>query len=177
MMSNIFRGILIISLYAMIGCQAKGDKIIPVYNNYRFDQAVIEKIPIYDSLASAISGKILLFQKSVNENDSYQAFRYMPGSVEKEIFKKLPANIDINIDQYFTKLGNDFIYGFDVFKDSSIKIYVRRKTIEPTKVEIEENLSYYPRGNAKNPREYPIKDTIINAHWQYWTRFDTDDIF
>lgn len=167
----------ILCMYATESCNSKGDKIMPVYNNYKFDSKVIERLPIYDSLASAILEKIDLFQNHISKNDSYQAFRYMPTSNDAEVFKKLPGETGSNIDQYINKLGKDFIYGFDIFKDSTIKIYIRRKTAEKTTVEIGEYLSYYPAGMNIKKREYPIKDSILNTHWQYWTQFDTQGLF
>ncbi|MEP7164479.1 MAG: hypothetical protein ABI741_07290 [Ferruginibacter sp.] len=171
------RSFLIIFMYAAGGCNSKGDKIIPAYNNYKFDLKVIEKLPIYDSLASAILEKAPLFQKNMNKNDSYQAFRYIPASNQTGVFRKLPEEAGGDIGRYFAKLGKDFIYGFDIFKDSTIKIYVRSKTIETTKVEITENLSYYPVGSNIKHREYPVKDSILNIRWQYWTRFDAPGLF
>lgn len=168
---------LIVFLFAAGSCNSKGDKIIPAYNNYKFDQKVIEKLPIYDSLASAILENIHLFQDSINKNDSYQAFRYMPNSNKPEMSQKLPSEVSANIDRYITKLGKDFFYGFDIFKDSTMKIHVRKKTIEKTKVDIEENLSFYPIGLNIRHRTYPLKDTILNIHWQYWVHFDAPGLF
>ena len=168
---------LLLFIYAAAGCSSKADKIIPAYTNYTFDPKVIEKLPVYDSLALAILEKMNVFQKNINKDDSYQAFRYMPASNEREVFKKLPGEVGGHIDQYINQLGKDFIYGFDIFKDSTIKIYIRRKTIATSKVEIEENLSYYPVAVNIKHRDYPDKDTILNMHWQYWTRFDTPGLF
>lgn len=173
----ISRLFLIMFLFLAECCDSKADKIIPAYNNYKFETKVIEKLPIYDSLAFAILENMKLFQDSINVNDAYQAFRYMPTPDEPEVYKKLPDEISDSINRFISKIGKDFIYGFDIFRDSTIKIYVRRKTIERTTVKIEENLSYYPVGSNIKHREYPIKDTMLNIRWQYWTRFDTPDFF
>jgi hypothetical protein len=171
------RSSLLLFLYTAAGCHTDSDNVLPAYNNYKFDPKVIEKLPVYDSLASAILKKVHLFQININENDAYQAFRYMPASTEAEVFKKLPPEAGTDIDQYFTKLGKDFIYGFDVFKDSTIKIYVRSRILEATPIDIEENLSYYPAGSNIRQREYPVKDSILNTHWQYWTRINKKRFF
>jgi len=168
---------LLLFLYAAAGCHTDRDEVLLAYNKYKFDPEVIEKLPVYDSLASAIIEKIHLFQKNINENDAYQAFRYMPGSSEVEVFTTLPKEISINIDQYFTTLGKNFIYGFDVFKDSTIKIYVRSRPLDTAAVDIEENISYYPAGNNIRQREYPVRDTILNTHWQYWARINKQRLF
>ncbi|MBK6381399.1 MAG: hypothetical protein IPF72_17685 [Chitinophagaceae bacterium] len=46
-----------------------------------------------------------------------------------------------------------------------------------TKVDVQENLSYYPAGKSIRQREYPSKDTVLNTNWQYWARFDNPGFF
>lgn len=138
---------------------------------------MIQKLPIYDSLASAILEKFPFFKQHINEKDSYRAYKYMPLSDQSDVFRELPVETGPRIDHYFTKLGKDFIYGFDIFKDSTIKIYIRRSSSEKSQVDIEENLSYYPLRSNMRRREYPIKDTILNEHWQYWSRFKKPGLF
>jgi hypothetical protein len=171
------RSSLLVFLFAAASCHTKSDDIIPAFNNFKFDAQVIEKLPLYDSLASAIEGKIHSFHTHIDDNASYHAFRYMPDSKDAEVFKTLPPDIGINVDQYFTKISKDLIIAFDVFKDSSIKIYIRRSRLEKTEVDITENLSYNPVANKLRRRDYPIKDTILNPHWLYWVRFDKDGLF
>jgi len=157
------------------GCKTE-NKALTAYKAYSFDTTVINRLPLYDSLAAAISGKIQLIHSFIHDNDSYHAFRYMPASKDDEVFKKMPPEAGMDIDRYFNELGKDHIYAFDVFKDSSIKIYIRNRTLEG-KVEMQENLSYYPAGRQIRPREYPVKDSILNTHWQYWVRFDNPGFF
>lgn len=163
-------------LFAATNCNSGPDNTRPAYNRYQFDQRVIDKLPDYDSLASAIINKLTLF-KQLNGNDSNIAFRYMPTSTESQVFKRLPPEAGTQIDELFTKLGKDFVYGFDAFSDSSIKIYVRRNSVDSMKLDIEENLSYYPTGLNMRQREFPIKDSILNKHWQYWARFSKKGLF
>ncbi len=176
-MKPLFYTFLIIILLGITACNSKGDKIAPTLDAYKFDSRVIEKLPLYDSLTSGVLGKISFFLNSIDTNESYKAFRYMPESDELDAFKKLPDSVKTDIDKHFTNIGKNFIYGLDVFKDSIIKIYIRTTTIDSTEITIEENLSYFPKGNSNKEREYPIKDTILNAHWQYWTRFNKQGLF
>ena len=164
-------------LFFATSCHTDSREIVPVYETYKFDPKVIEKLPVYDSLVTAILEKSAFFQDYMNENDSYRAYRYMPQSDGDEVFNKLPKEIAPGIDPYFTKLGKDFIYGFDVFKDSSIKIYIRKTSSEKFYVDIEENLSYYPTGKTIRRREFPVKDSLLNEHWLYWSRFNKRGLF
>jgi hypothetical protein len=164
-------------LYLATGCHSDTEEVSADYKHYKFDPKVIEKLPVYDSLVSAILEKSFFFQQHINENESYRAFRYMPLSHQTDMFNKLPREVAPKIDLYFTKLGKDFIYGFDFFKDSTIKIYIRTNPSEESEIDIEENLSYYPVRSNIRRREFPVKDSILDEHWQYWTRFTKRSLF
>jgi hypothetical protein len=167
---------LLLFLCAVTSCDTEKEEVADDYKNYRFDPRVIEKIPIYDSIAAAIIQSFPSFQKYIRDEDSYRSFRYMPSSDDADVFIKLPPEAGIKIDPYFNQLGKDFIYGFDVFRDSSIKIYVRTNFSGKSQVDIVENLSYYPAGNIRR-REFPERDTVLNKNWQYWVRFSKRGLF
>lgn len=172
-----FHAISFFSILLIIGTGCKSEnKALTAYKNHTFDTSVINKLPLYDSLASAILEKIPLIHQYIHADDAYHAFRFMPSSGEAEVFKKLPADLGNDIERHYNQLGTDFIYAFDVFKDSTIKIYLRKRTLD-TEVDFEENLSYFPPGKNIKPREYPAKDSILNKHWQYWVRFDNPGFF
>lgn len=164
------------TLFAATGCDSGPDKTRPAYENYQFNQKVIDRLPAYDSLAAVILKRLPLLRQ-INGNDSNTIFRYMPESTESEVFKRLPGEAGTEMDEQFSKLGKGFIYGFDVFSDSSIKIYVRKTSVDSMKLDIEENLSYYPAGINMRQREFPIKDSILNKHWQYWASFNRRGLF
>lgn len=167
---------LVIFLFTITGCDAEEDVKVE-YNNHTFDPQVINKLPLYDSLATAIIQNFPAFQKYIKDDDSYRSFRYMPFVTDDpDVYIKLPKAAAPNIDPHFNRLGKDFIYGFDIFKDSSIKFFVRTKYTSKTKVDIEDNLSYYPAGNMRR-RQFPEKDSVLNSHWQYWIRFSKRDLF
>jgi hypothetical protein len=163
-------------LLAAVGCDEGPDNTRPAYDQYRFDEKVIAKLPAYDSLASAILKELSLL-RSLNGSDSQQAFRYSPSSTESEVFKRLPPGVGTDIDRLFNQLGPNFILGFDAFHDSTIKIYVRTLPPDTSKVNIEEHLSYYPAGAKMKQREFPFKDSVLNEHWQYWVRFSKQTLF
>ena len=168
---------LVLFLCTMAGCNSDKEEISYEYNRYKFDPKVIERLPVYDSLASVILANFALFKKYINEENSYRAYRYMPVTNDDEVRGELPKEIAPNIDRYFILLGKDLIYGFDVFKDSTIKIYVRKRFSEKSQIDIGENLSYYPVGTNIRHRELPDKDTMLNKSWQYWTRFHKRSFF
>ena len=169
--------VLLLAVFIAAGCISDKDDVLPVYTAYKFDNKVMEKLPLYDSLASAITAKLPVFQKYIDKEEGYQAFRFMPSAYETGIFRVLPAEAGTDITRYYDSLGKDFIFGFDVFKDSSIKIYIRSTPAAKKLVDIEENLSYYPGGTNIKHREFPVKDSMLNNHWQYWTRFNKQDLF
>ena len=168
---------ILLFLYSSTACHSNSKDVSSVYKNYKFDPNVIEKLPLYDSLASAILEKLSFFQQHMDLNESYHAYRYLPLSDQADVFKKLHSEVAPEIEPYFTQLEKDFIYGFDVFKDSTIKIYIWRSPSEKSQIDIEENLSWYPAGTNIRRREFPDKDTILNEHWQYWFRINKPGLF
>ncbi len=168
---------IVMLLFFSTGCRFEPEVLPDDYDSYKFDGKVIEKLPIYDSLANAILEKYLFFQKHMNMNESYHAYKYMPGSDQADVFTNLPLDIAPRINYYFTKLGENFIYGFDLFEDSTIKIHVRNRLSEKLQGTIEESLSFFPLGSHIRKREFPVKDTILNKNWQYWTRYNRRRLF
>jgi hypothetical protein len=175
---NIFnRFTLLLLLSAAAGCNADKNIITPVYNSYAFDTLVIKKLPLYDSLATAISKNLSVLLKATDTSEYNGAFRYMPVSNDPGVLKKLPENAAPEIGRYYAALGGNFIFGFDLFRDSTIKIYIRRRLSEMAPVDIEENLAYYPSANGIKKRTFPVKDTVLNKYWQYYTRFNKQGFF
>ena len=170
--------ILIIALFSVCCSSCNTDKefVQPEFDKYQFDRQVIAKLPLYDSLAAAISAQLPVFHKILNKDEGYMAYQYMPASTEDWIHRSLPPEAGTEISRFYNQLDSNFIYGFDVFRDSSIKIYVRTTRAESGLVDIEEHLAYIPSGKMKK-REFPEKDTVLNNRWQYWTRFNKQDIF
>jgi hypothetical protein len=178
MLRNFFTGtVLLLFLYLLAGCSSGKNKTLSVYNTYPFDTTVINKLPLYDSLAAAITAKLPALLNLLDTSEAYQAFRYMPAAYETGVFNQLPPEAGTTIGQYFTALGKQHIFAFDLFKDSTIKIYIRRLSSDTALLDIEENLSFYPAGKTIRPREYPVKDTLLNTHWQYWIRFNEPGLF
>jgi len=166
----------VLVLFTVAGCATGEKEVKEEYNNYTFDQQVIDKLPLYDSLVSAIIENFASFKKYIKDDDSYRAFKYMPSSDDPEVFIKLPPAAEPKITPYYTRIGKDLIYGFDVFKDSSVKIYVRTRFISKPEIDIREILSWYSGGNIRD-RVFPEKDTTLNKNWQYWARFDKRGLF
>ncbi|MEO6667916.1 MAG: hypothetical protein ABIN36_00485 [Ferruginibacter sp.] len=168
---------LLFLLFLLGNCGPGPKEKISIYHIYKFDKQVIDKLPVYDSLVVAILENAPSLHSNMKEKDSYRSYRYMLYSDSTELFKKLTAEQAGKINRYFMQLGKNFFYGFDLFKDSSIKIYIRSSISEKDQVEIKENLSYYPPGTKMSRREFPAKDTILNKNWQYWIAFDERELF
>ncbi len=161
----------IISLILTLSCGSEDLK--SVYDSRGFDRQVIEKLPIYDSLANVLLENL----PTILQQSKAEAFyKYAPTEDGNELEKELP-NAAVKIREYFSQLGEDFIYGFEVFKDTTIKIIIRDSLVKSHHVNIMERLSFYPSGTNMKKREFPIKDTILNKHWQYWIWFEEQGLF
>jgi hypothetical protein len=165
------------SIFLNTACNTDKKLVVPVYDAYRFDTSVIARLPIYDSLANAITARLPVFHKILDKEEGYLAYQYMPASTEDWVHRQLPAEAGTDIGRWYNQIDSNFIYGFDVFRDSSIKIYIRTTKAESGLVDIEEHLAFFPPGSKIPKREFPMKDTVLNERWQYWTRFNKQDIF
>jgi hypothetical protein len=175
-MTHCFRICLLLLIF-MSGCTANKKEINHALDTYSFDQNVIDKLPVYDSLARYLLQEMSPLFQAIGSNEGYQAFRYLPAYNETGMFNKLPNEIKVRINDYFTQLGNNYIYGIDVFKDSSIKIHVRLSEGTKALVNMNENLSYLPEGKTHRKRQFPDRDTILTPRWQYWVRVDEQEFF
>jgi len=169
---------MLLFLFNLAGCGREEKELKEMkeeMNKHRFDKQVIEKLPVYDSLVSVIIQNFPAFAKFIGD-DGDPSFLYIPSTEEADVFIKLPPAAAPKVTPYFNRPGKDFIYGFEIFRDSSVKILVRTRYTENTKVDISEFLSYYPAGNVRR-RAFPDKDTMLNTNWQYWARFGKRDAF
>jgi len=143
--------------------------------NHPFNKQVIEKLAIYDSLGKAIIQHYSAIYKPTKGEPSYVYIDYQDGD---EIYKDLSPDEAAKIKGYITQLGPNFFYGFDLYKDSTMKIYVRDTLLKDYRLDVAERLSFFPAGtDSIKKRDFPSRDTILNRNWQYWIRFDNQGLF
>jgi hypothetical protein len=159
----------LIIIFLAAGCDSK--EVKQQYQDHPFDQRVIEKLPIYDSLCAVLIRNFPFYQKEILENN---AFKLVFTRDSSGIYKQLPKEASLKINQYYRQLGTDFIYRLDIYKDSSIRISIRDTFIEKSKINIGERLSFFPDSTGIRKREFPTKDTILNHQWQYWISFNEE---
>ena len=156
----------------MAGCRT--DNVNTHFQNHGFDKEVMKKLPLYDSLASVLLENYPSIQPHTNRDNYY---RYIPAEDGNDLYRVLPKAGAEKVKQYLTQLGTNCIYGFEIFKDSTIKILIRDTYLQADHLSIRERLSFYPPGSSIRKREFPVKDTTLNKNWQYWIWFDEDDLF
>lgn len=154
-------------LSGLAGCSSRD--ITPLYQAHAFDPGVMQRIPGYDSLVTVIRQYWPSIQQYIAENNS---FKYLATPESRDLYEELPKQGADSVRACFARLGEDYIYGFEVFRDSTIKVLVRDTYSKPFHTQIMERLSYFPPGANIPPREFPIKDTLLNSNWQYWILFD-----
>ena len=163
----------IIVLCIATGC---GHKALNTYfKNHGFDKQVIEKLPIYDSLANILLENYSSIHSHIKKEDNY--YRYIPSRDGNDIYKLLPKPGAEKVEQYIAQIGTNHIYGFEVFKDTTMKILISDTYIQADHLYVRERLSFYPLGGNIRQRDFPIKDTILNRNWQYWISFDEEGPF
>ena len=168
-MAKIF---VILLLFLVAGCHS--NETPAELPDHPYDEQVIAKLPVYDSLVNELLAYCPLIQKP-NENETYSMYKLSSDS--NILYGRLPPEGAVKVRQYFTQLGQGFIFGFQLYKDSSIKIFIRDSYSGQYNLTISERLSFYPKGGNMRRRESPMKDSILNRNWQYWISFDERGLF
>ena len=172
-----FAAIVIVLSLCLPACKEDKKELENVYNNFRFDNTIINKLPLYDSLVAAIQQQQSILRAYSSNSGGTNGFRYMPLSTDSDVYKQLPPEVEQSIGAAYKGIGDAHIAGFDLFPDSSIRIYIRRTKIKDKSINIDENLSFLPGIKKMRERTYPEKDTSINNRWQYWARVNDEGIF
>jgi hypothetical protein len=141
----------------------------------KFDNKVIEQLPIYDSLSHLLIENYSAIRPHFQEGNSFEYIWYRHGN---ELYKILPQEPGTKVKQWFKQLGDSLIFGFALYKDSSVKIFVRDTYLDAYKLNVRERLSFNPKGATIKNREFKTRDTLLNKNWEYWIWFDDQvDIF
>ena len=175
--SAFFKSLFFVSIIGLPACKEKKEDLQTSFNNYRFDTTVIQKLPLYDSLVAAIYKNRQVLINYSTQDGGMHGFSYAPTSSDRQVFKKLPPETGGSIDTAYRALGEKYITGFDLFPDSTIRIYIRRNDFPQSSINIDEYLSFLPAGKSMRKRIFPEKDTLLNASWQYWVRVNDEGIF
>lgn len=160
-----FYGLLLCFLVVSCGSRKKAVD----YKAHSFDPQVIAKLPLYDSISRVLLQNFPALQEEIKEHAS---FDYSFSGTASLVNPKLPQGAAGKIRAFQLQLGEEFLFEFSVYKDSTIKYSVRDTDLKEYGVVARERLSYLPNGGRMQRREPPNKDTILNANWQYWIRFD-----
>ncbi|MDE3253734.1 MAG: hypothetical protein KGO92_13085 [Bacteroidota bacterium] len=166
----------LLMLIFFASCRFNQAEVPPVYDKYVFDSATIAALPSYDSLVSAILKNSSYFLQNIDKRSAYQSYKFRPGSDAGDTFRKIPDELAPLVNYYYNQIPKDFIYGFDFFTDSTVKIYIRHIQPDSSRVDIFEHLSYFPNGNIRR-RSLPEKDSVLSKHWLYWVQFYRSRLF
>ena len=155
----------VLCLFLVISCRPKSYDV----THHKFDQQVIDKIPLYDSLVQLLVKNFPSVKDHIRENLSYE---YEPYWDSVDLYKKFPREEAEKIDKAYHRLGDKFFSAFNIYKDSSVRISVRDYYIKEHQVTAREYLSYYPNGASRKERDFLFKDTVVDKNWLYWIVFD-----
>ena len=158
--------------FLVAGCGSREKKYD--FKSYPFDQQVIDKLPLYDSIGRVLLQNFAVLQNEMKEHSSFDySFEGTTGLVNPE----LPKAMVEKIRSVQAQLGNQFLFEISVYKDSTIRYSVRDSSLKGFDIIARERLSYLPNGGPMQRREAPNKDSILNQNWQYWIRFDEREFF
>ncbi|RYZ30535.1 MAG: hypothetical protein EOO10_02505 [Chitinophagaceae bacterium] len=159
--------LILVSLFFIVGCRSGTADYD--YEHHAFDQQIVARLPYYDSISRVLIQNFPYLLPAVK---GQSAFEYRRSEGSGSLYSSLPRPAVEKINGFIQQLGEKYLDGFDVYKDSSIRFSVRDTYLEKYYVTIRDRLSFYPNGGEMRRREAPDKDTILNPNWQYWIRFD-----
>ena len=157
----------ILTILLLYGCKSKYSKYD--FKNHKFDVQVIERLPLFDSL-----GWVLVqYYPSIEQHfKNGMRFQYITAHDGNDLYKAYPKEGADKIKGLLNNIGGQYIYGFEVFKDTTMKFLISDTYIQEYNIDISERLSFFPNTDSIKHKEPPTKDTILNKHWQYWIQFD-----
>ncbi|MBC7850287.1 MAG: hypothetical protein H7Y31_11155 [Chitinophagaceae bacterium] len=139
-----------------------------------FDPQIIAKLPIYDSLTRTLI-EYYPFIQQPDEQETYSMYRFSTDSAV--FFGRLGPERSAKVRQYIQQLGKGFIRGCQIYKDSTVKIFIRDFYSGELNMDVGERLSYFPNPGTMTRRKAPNKDTVLTKNWLYWISLDDAEIF
>ena len=142
------------------------DQNVNEFININFDKNVISNISQYDSIRKLVISNIDSFDFEVQ--NSYTYVYNFDASSEISTFSNdsLPISILQEVKNTFKQLGEHYILGFTISKDSCLEILVRNKYLESKHLDIRERL-YWKQCHDSFQKDPGIQDTILSNDWKY----------
>ena len=140
---------------------------------HKFDQRVINSLPLYDSLRSIIIANYDSFRLSDGKNSFSYLYTFDTLHTDSAYNNKdLPPTVYSKTVQLFGKIGSDNIFGFTLSKDSTIEFLIRNTHLSEYFLDVRERLSWYNNSGRIQSSSFPLKDTILGDNWQYLIWYD-----
>jgi hypothetical protein len=161
-----------ILLFTQLSCKNSKD-FKSDFNKHKFDQAVINNMPQYDTLRQLVLNNYDSFDLNSTKNDFTFIYNFDTTiQISKGGKNDVPEMIYSKIVQLFNEIGKENIFGFTLSKDSTFKILVRNIHLTKYFLDVRERLYWYPDRGKIAKTEFPFKDTLITDKWQYQIYYD-----
>lgn len=140
---------------------------------HRFDYTVIDNLPRYDALRQIILNNYDSFY--LNSTENYLTYFYedkTPVQIRGYSNYDLPEIIYPETVLLFQRIGKKNIFGFTIYRDSTLEILIRNTHLSQYFLDVRERLRWYPNTNKIKTTEFPFKDTLLTDKWQYKIWYD-----
>ena len=134
------------------------------FDEQQFDQAIVDKLPLFDTLRQLIVSNYDSFNFTGMNNDYTYIHNFDTSSY---IIREIPDQVYPIAGQLFHKIGMYNIFGFTLSRDSSLKFLIRTSRLTNHDIKVQESLNWYTTPNKIKRSNFPVKDTILNDNWKY----------
>jgi hypothetical protein len=140
---------------------------------HKFDQTVIQNLPLYDTFRQIIIENYDSFHLS-KTNYRFTYIYNFDTSTKRNGYSNtdIPNIIYSQTVQLFERIGRDNLLGFTVFQDSTVHFFIRDTHLSKYFLDVRERLDWYPTSRKIFKTEFPFKDTILGEQWQYQIWYD-----
>lgn len=163
---------ILFSFLLLPGCKNSND-FKSDFENHKYDQTVIQNLPLYDTLRQLILTNYDSFHLSSIKTDfpyiyNFDTASQISGYNNTDISEKIyPKTVEL-----FKTIGSNHIFGFTISKDSTIEFLINNTHLSKYFLDVRERLYWFANSNKINKTSFPIKDTLLSDNWQYQIWYD-----
>lgn len=143
------------------------------FEAHNFDDKVIQNLPQYDTLRQIIFKRFDSFRLSNSKTYFTYIYNFDTAThISGYSNTAIPKAIYSQTIQLFERIGRDNLFGFTIYKDSTVEFLIRNTHLKKYYLDFRERLYWYPKTINISTTKFPIKDTILNERWQYMIWYD-----
>ncbi|RYY77718.1 MAG: hypothetical protein EOO69_13565 [Moraxellaceae bacterium] len=148
------------------------------------DTAVLNRLPLYDSLRRSVLAKLPEFFPAADLEQMGNRWKWArnafflntQGELQQLDHRdssevRLPAATQLVLLEQFEQIGDNNIFGFEIGLDSTFIALVRNEYVKEFHLDIRERLTWSAKPDSSAPSEFS-KTVPVADHWTYLIWYD-----